>query len=165
MAAFMLHGLTPGPLLIQQQPNMLYSIFIAIIVSSILMLVLGKYISREFAKILNLPYPLLAILIMVLGIVGAYSLRNNFTDILILFSFSFIGYFFDRFNYSSSAFVLGLILGRIAENSLRKQLIVDNGSWLGFITRPLSLIILIISLIAFFNPLIKDIFAKKKKKI
>ena len=165
MAAFMLHGLTPGPLLIQQQPNMLYSIFIAIIVSSILMLVLGKYISREFAKILNLPYPLLAILIMVLGIVGAYSLRNNFTDILILFSFSFIGYFFDKFNYSSSAFVLGLILGRIAENSLRKQLIVDNGSWLGFITRPLSLIILIISLIAFFNPLIKDIFAKKKKKI
>ncbi len=165
MAAFMLHGLTPGPLLIQQQPNMLYSIFIAIIVSSILMLVLGKYISREFAKILNLPYPLLAILIMVLGIVGAYSLRNNFTDILILFSFSFIGYFFDKFNYSSSAFVLGLILGRIAENSLRKQLIIDNGSWLGFITRPLSLIILIISLIAFFNPLIKDIFAKKKKKI
>lgn len=165
MAAFMLHGLTPGPLLIQQQPNMLYSIFIAIIVSSILMLVLGKYISREFAKILNLPYPLLAILIMVLGIVGAYSLRNNFTDILILFSFSFIGYFFDKFNYSSSAFVLGLILGRIAENSLRKQLIIDNGSWLGFITRPLSLIILIISLIAFFNPLIKNIFAKKKKKI
>lgn len=164
MAAFMLHGLTPGPLLIQQQPNMLYSIFTAIIVSSLLMLVLGKYISREFTKILDLPYPLLATLIIVLGIVGAYSLRNNFTDVLVLFGFSFIGYFFDKFNYSTSAFVLGLILGGIAENSLRKQLIVDNGSWLGFVTRPLSLIILLISLAAFFSPLIKDILAKKEAR-
>ena len=164
MAAFMLHGLTPGPLLLQQQPNMLYSIFIAIIVSSLLMLILGKYISRQFTKILDLPYPLLATLIMILGVVGAYSLRNNFTDVLILFGFSFIGYFFDKFNYSTSAFVLGLILGKIAENSLRKQLIVDNGSWLGFITRPISLIILIVSLVAFFSPLIKNIIAEKKEK-
>lgn len=164
MAAFMLHGLTPGPLLIQQQPHMLYAIFIGIIVSSLLMVVLGKYISKEFAKILDLPYPLLAILIMVLGIVGAYSLRNNFTDVLILFGFSFVGYFFDKFNYSNSAFVLGLILGGIAENSLRKQLIVDNGSWMGFVTRPLSLIILLISLAAFFNPFIKDFLSKRKEK-
>lgn len=162
MAAFMLHGLTPGPLLLQQQPHMLYSIFIAIIVSSLLMLVLGKYISKEFTKILDLPYPLLAILIMVLGVVGAYSLRNNFIDVLILFVFSFIGYFFNKFNYSTSAFVLGLILGKIAENSMRKQLIVDNGSWLGFVTRPLSLIILLFSLTAFFSPLIKNITTKKK---
>lgn len=163
MAAFMLHGLTPGPLLLQQQPHMLYSIFVAIIISSLLMLILGKYIAREFTKILNLPYPLLATLIMVLGLVGAFSLRNNFTDILILFAFSFVGYLFDKFNYSTSAFVLGLILGEIAENSLRKQLIVDNGSYLGFITRPLSLIILIISLIAFFSPLIKSQTEKKKE--
>ena len=126
------------------------------------MLVLGKYISKEFTKILDLPYPLLAILIMVLGVVGAYSLRNNFIDVLILFVFSFIGYFFNKFNYSTSAFVLGLILGKIAENSMRKQLIVDNGSWLGFVTRPLSLIILLFSLTAFFSPLIKNITTKKK---
>ena len=162
MAAFMLHGLTPGPLLLKQQPSMLYSIFIAIIVSSLLMLVLGKYISREFTKILDLPYPLLAILIMVLGVVGAYSLRNNFTDVLILFGFSFVGFFFDKFNYSSSAFVLGLILGRIAETSLRKQLIIDDGSILGFVTRPLSLIILLVSLGTFFSPFIKDFLSKDK---
>ena len=162
MAAFMLHGLTPGPLLLKQQPSMLYSIFIAIIVSSLLMLVLGKYISREFTKILDLPYPLLATLIIVLGVVGAYSLRNNFTDVLILFGFSFVGYFFDKFNYSSSAFVLGLILGRIAETSLRKQLIIDDGSMLGFVTRPLSLVILLVSLATFFSPFIKEFLAKEK---
>ncbi|MDF2592499.1 MAG: hypothetical protein K0S75_1965 [Clostridia bacterium] len=165
MAAFMLHGLTPGPLLLSQQPEMLYSIFIGIIVSSLLMLVLGKYISIEFSKILKLPYPLLAVLIMVLGVVGAYSLRNSFTDVLILFAFSFVGYFFNKFKYSTSAFVLGLILGEIAENSMRKQLIVNDGSWMGFITRPISLVVIIISLMAFFGPMIKQHKENKSNKI
>jgi len=162
MAAFMLHGLTPGPLLLKQQPAMLYSIFIGIIVSSILLLFLGKYISKEFAKILRLPYPLLAVLIVVLGVVGAYSLRNNLTDVYILFAFSFVGYLFNKFKYSTSAFILGLILGKIAENAMRKQLIVNDGSWMGFITRPISLVILIVSFIAFFNPMIKQYKMNKK---
>lgn len=162
MAAFMLHGLTPGPLLLKQQPTMLYSIFIGIIIASLLLLFLGKFISKEFAKILKLPYPFLAVLIMVLGIVGAYSLRNNFTDVIILFVFSFIGYYFNKYKYSTSSFVLGLILGKIAENSLRKQLIVNNGSWMGFITRPISLVILIVSIMAFLNPYIKQFKEKKK---
>lgn len=160
MAAFMLHGLTPGPLLFKQQPTMLNSIFLGIIVSSLLLLVLGKYISKEFAKILNLPYPLLAVLIMVLGVVGAYSLRNNFVDVFVVFAFSFVGYLFNKFNYSTSAFVLGLILGKIAENAMRKQLIVSDGNWLSFLTRPISLIVIIVSLIAFFTPM----FNKQKMK-
>ncbi len=162
MAAFMLHGLTPGPLLLKQQPIMLYSIFIGIIVSSLLMLVLGKYISKEFTKILKLPYPLLATLIIVLGVVGAFSLRNNFTDVIILFGFSFVGYFFNKYKYSTSSFVLGLILGKIAENAMRKQLIVNDGSWMGFITRPISLVIIILSLVAFFSPLIRQVKGEKK---
>jgi putative tricarboxylic transport membrane protein len=162
MAAFMLHGLTPGPLLFKQQPTMLNSIFLGIIVSSLLLLILGKYISKEFAKILNLPYPLLAVLIMVLGVVGAYSLRNNFVDVFVVFAFSFVGYLFNKFNYSTSAFVLGLILGKIAENAMRKQLIVSDGNWLSFLTRPISLIVIVISLVAFFTPMFNQ---KKMKKI
>lgn len=155
MAAFMLHGLTPGPLLLKQQPTMLYSIFIGIIVSSLLLIVLGRFISKEFAKILKLPYPLLAVLIMVLGVVGAYSLRNNFSDVLILFGFSFVGYLFNKFNYSTSAFVLGLILGEIAENAMRKQLIVSDGNWFSFLTRPISLVVIVVSVVAFVNPLLE----------
>jgi len=162
MAAFMLHGLTPGPLLLKQQPKMLYSIFIGIIVSSLLLLILGKYISKQFAKILKLPYPLLATLIMVLGVVGAFSLRNSMVDVMILFAFGFVGLFFSKYKYSPSSFVLGLILGKIAENSLRKQLIVNDGSWMGFITRPISLIVIIVSLVAFFSPIVKDMLKQKK---
>jgi putative tricarboxylic transport membrane protein len=76
-----------------------------------------------------------------------------------MFVFSIIGYLFNHFKYSSSAFILGLILGGIAENSLRKQLIIGDGSWAGFVTRPISLVILIVSILAFLYPL----FTKKSK--
>ena len=104
---------------------------------------------------------MLAVLIMVLGVVGSYSLRNNMTDVIFVFFFSFVGYFFTRFNYSTSSFVLGLILGSILENAMRKQLIVSEGQWIGFFTRPISLIILLLALIAFISPHVKKFLARK----
>lgn len=154
MAAFMIHGLRPGPLLLRDQPILLYSVFIGILLASILLFVGGRFISKEFARVLKLPYPLLGTLIIALGVVGAYSLQNSFYDVLIMFAFSIVGYLFNHYKYSSSAFILGLILGGIAENSLRKQLIIGNGSWAGFVTRPISLVILVLSVLAFLYPLL-----------
>jgi putative tricarboxylic transport membrane protein len=158
MAAFMIHGLRPGPLLLKDQPILLYSIFLAIIMASILLFVGGRFITSQFAHILRLPYPLLGTLIIGLSVVGAYALQNSFYDVLIMFVFSIVGFLFNHFKYSSSAFILGLILGGIAENSLRKQLIIGDGSWAGFVTRPISLVILLLSLAGFLFPL----FTKKK---
>lgn len=155
MAAFMIQGLTPGPLLLREQPVLLNSIFLGLICASLLLFVVGRFITREFARILKLPYPLLGTLITVLGIVGAYSLKNSIYDVVIMFIFSFIGYFFDKFKYSNSALILGLILGEIAENALRKQLIIGGGSWIGFVTRPIALITIIVAVAAFLSPLIK----------
>jgi putative tricarboxylic transport membrane protein len=154
MAAFLIQGLRPGPLLLKDQPILLYSVFFSIIIASLLLFVLGRYITREFAHILKLPYPMLGTLIVALGIVGAYALQNSYYDVLVALIFSVVGYVFDRFHYSSAALILGLILGGIAENSLRQQLIIGDGSWLPFVTRPVSLIILIFTVIALLNPLI-----------
>jgi putative tricarboxylic transport membrane protein len=154
MAAFMILGLRPGPLLLKEQPLLLNSIFFSLILAALLLLVAGRFVTREFARILKLPYPLLGTLIIALGIVGAYSLKNSIYDVIIMFVFSFIGYFFEKFKYSSSAFILGLILGEIAENSLRKQIIIGNGSWMSFFSRPIAIVILLIAIITFFSPLI-----------
>lgn len=161
LAAFMILGLRPGPLLLRDQPILLNSIFYGLIISSLMLFVVGRFITKQFARILKLPYPMLGTLIMTLSTLGAYSLKNSFSDVIIMYVFSFVGYLFVKFKYSNSAFILGLILGEIAESSLRKQLIIGNGSWSGFITRPLALIILIISLITFLTPFISKL--KKKK--
>jgi putative tricarboxylic transport membrane protein len=154
MAAFMILGLRPGPLLIREQPLLLNSIFFGLILAALLLFVVGRFVTREFARILKLPYPLLGTLIIALGIVGAYSLKNSIYDVIIMFIFGFIGYFFEKFKYSSSAFILGLILGEIAENSLRKQIIIGNGSWMGFLSRPIAIIILVVAIVTFLSPLI-----------
>lgn len=154
MAAFMILGLRPGPLLIREQPLMLNAIFFGMLIAALLLFVGGRFVTREFARILKLPYPLLGTLITTLGVVGAYSLKNSFYDVAIMFLFGFVGYFFEKFKYSSSAFILGLILGEIVENSLRKQIIIGDGSWMGFVNRPLSLAILAIAIITFMSPMI-----------
>lgn len=162
MAAFMILGLRPGPLLIREQPILLNAIFFGMLIAALLLFVGGRFVTREFARILKLPYPLLGTLIATLGVVGAYSLKNSFYDVAIMFIFGFIGYYFEKFKYSSSAFILGLILGELVENSLRKQIIIGNGSWSGFVERPLALIILMIAAITFLSPLISKY---KKNKI
>lgn len=156
LAAFTMHGLVPGPLLLKTQPHMLYSILFGIVASSLLLFLLGKIVVGQFARIVTLPYPFLATIIMSLGVIGAYSLRNNIYDVYIMFGFSFLGYFFEKFDYSTSALILGMVLGPIAENGLRKQLIVNNGSWLGFATRPIALVILLVSLISFVTPYLRS---------
>ncbi|OHD80989.1 MAG: hypothetical protein A3J97_07375 [Spirochaetes bacterium RIFOXYC1_FULL_54_7] len=128
--------------------------------ASVLLFLGGRFITREFARVLKLPYPLLGTLILALGVVGAYSLQNSFYDVLMMLIFSVVGFLFNHFKYSSSAFILGLILGGMAENSLRKQLVIGNGSWAGFVTRPLSLAILVLALLGFLYPL----FMKKNRK-
>lgn len=157
LAVFMILGLRPGPLILKSQPVLLYSLFYSIILTSFLLFLVGRYITREFAHISKLPYPILGTIIITLCIIGAYSLNNSYYDVIIMFIFSFIGYFFDKYKYSSAAFILGLILGGMVEDSLRKQIIINNGSILGIFTRPLSAIILVIALLTFIKPVINNI--------
>jgi putative tricarboxylic transport membrane protein len=162
LAAFTMHGLIPGPLLLRNQPDMLYSVLFGILISSILLFVLGIFVAKQFSRIVTLPYPFLATIIIALGVVGSYSLKNSRSDVIIMFAFSFLGFFFDKYKYSTSAFILGIVLGPIAENGLRKQLIVSSGDWTTFLTRPISLVVLIVSVVSFLTPYLRAKRAAKK---
>lgn len=164
MAAFMIHNLTPGPLLIRNQPVLLNAIFLGIVLASLLLFVVGRFITKQFAQILKLPYPLLGTVIAALGTVGAYSLHNSFYDVLIMYAFSFVGLLFNKFHYSNPAMILGLILGSIVENNLRKQLILSGGTVTSFFTRPLALVIIVVAIIAFASPLLQGLKEKKTGK-
>lgn len=164
MAAFMIIGLIPGPLLLKNQPIMLNAVFLALIAAALLLFIAGRFVTSQFGHLLKLPYPLLGSLIVALGLVGAYSLKNSFYDVLIMFVFGVVGYFFDKFKYSNAAVILGLILGDLIENSLRKQIIIGDGSGIGFLTRPVSLIILVTAILTFMWPMISNYLNKKKAK-
>jgi len=162
LAAFTMHGLIPGPMLLKNQPDMLYSILVGVIVASLLLFIVGKFVSTQFSKITKLPYSYMATIIIVLGLVGAYSLKNNVYDVYIMFGFSFLGYFFEKFHYSTSSFILGIVLGPICENGLRKQLILAGGDWTTFFTRPISLVVILLSIFSFSTPFIRS-FLKARR--
>ena len=158
MAAFMIHNMTPGPLLIKNQPILLNAIFLGLVLASLLLFVVGRFITKEFAHILRLPYPLLGTVIATLGVVGAYSLHNSFNDVVIMFLFSFIGILFDRYGFSNPAMILGLILGGIIENNLRKQIIISGGEFSSFFAHPLAVGIIVLAVISFAWPLMRSFF-------
>ena len=152
-------------MLLRNQPDMLYSILIGMVLASLLLFVLGIFVAKQFSRLVTLPYPFLATIIVTLGVVGSYSLKNSMTDVFVMFAFSFVGYFFDKYHYSTSAMILGIILGKIAENGLRKQLIVSGGDFTTFLTRPLCLVIFIVSIISFITPYYRAHKEKKRQEM
>jgi len=155
LAAFTMHGLVPGPMLINNQPHMLYSILWAIIASSLLLYVMGLVISPQFAKITMLDYSIVGCVMLTLGIVGAYTLEGNLRDVGMMLTFSIIGFFLEHYGYSIPTLILGLVLGPICEKGFRKQIILARGDWSVFFTRPICLVIIVVSLISFALPIIR----------
>lgn len=164
LAAFTMHGLAPGPLLLVNQPDLLFSILWAIIFSSLLLYVIGKVISKQFEKIATLNYSFIGTMMLILGIVGSYTLKGSVRDVGIMLAFSVIGLFLEYYGYSIPTLILGLVLGPICEKGFRKQLIISRGDWTVFFTRPICLIIIVVSVVSFAMPFIRAYRARKAKE-
>ena len=161
LSAFTMHGLVAGPTLIRNQPDLLFSILWAIVFSSLLLYVIGKILAKQFAKVSTLDYSLVGSMMLVLGIVGSYTLKGNVREVAIMLVFSLIGLVMEHYGYSVATMILGLVLGPITEKGFRKQLIISRGDWTIFFRKPICLIILIVAVISFAMPFIRT--ARKKK--
>lgn len=163
LAAFTMHGLVAGPTLIRNQPDLLFSILWAIIFSSLLLYVIGKILAKQFAKVSQLDYSIVGSMMLILGIVGSYTLKGNVREVGIMLVFSLIGLIMEHYGYSVATMILGLVLGPITEKGFRKQLIISRGDWTVFFRKPICLIILIIAVISFCMPFIRSARQKRKK--
>ncbi len=145
LGGFMIHGIQPGPLLFSSNINLVYTIFLSMIVASVFMLVLEFYGMRVFVKLLNIPKHILLPIIVVLCVVGAFGLNSRIFDVWTILLFGFIGYIFHIFNISSTPFIMGFILGPIVETNFRRGLMLSENGFLGFLTSPISAVFLTIS--------------------
>lgn len=163
LSAFTMHGLVAGPTLITQQPDLLYSILWAIVFSSLLLYLIGKVIAKQFAKIADLDYCMVGAMMLLLGIVGAYTLKGSVRDVGIMLVFALIGLALEHFGYSIPTLILGLVLGPICEKGFRKQMIISHADWTVFLKRPLCLIIIIVSIVSFVMPFARAAMKKRKE--
>lgn len=155
IAAFMIHGLQPGPLLLSQRPDIIYGIFVAMLMANVFLLGLTIVGIRMFLQLNRLPYSVFSAAIMILCIIGAFGLSNNMDDLYVMFAFGLIGYYMRKYGFPIAPAVLALVLGDLAELSLRRSLLLSLGDPLILVSRPISAILLAAAVFSIVYPLFK----------
>lgn len=163
LGAFMIHGVTPGPLLMKQNPQIFWGVIVSMYVGNAMLLVLNLPLIGIWVKILKIPYKILFPLILLFCLIGVYSVSNSVFDIYIMLIFGILGYLMKKFEYEGAPLVLAFVLGPMMENNLRKSLIMSQGDFSIFFTRPLAAVSLIISIALLLFPLIPWLRKKREE--
>ncbi len=148
IGAFILHGIQPGPLLFEQHGPLAYSILATVLVAHIVVFLVAILGTRFLVRIVACDRKLLLASITILALLGAYALRNNIVDVWVAISFGVLGYILEHQQYPVAPLLLALILGPMAEENFRRSLILSDGSYLVFLTHPISAIILTLSVLS-----------------
>lgn len=162
LGALMIQGYSPGPTLFTDNVDFIYGIFTALILANIFMLVLGLGASRIFPKLLKIPEEILMPIIVVLCVLGAYSISNSPFDVLIMLVFGLLGYTMLKVGLPLAPMLLAMILAPIVETNFRRAMIISENDYSIFFTRPVSLVILVITLLVFIG-IIRSQFKKNKQ--
>ena len=144
LGALMLHGLTPGPLLLIENPKFLPETGAILLLAAAAMWVIGIFLAKQVIKVLRIPQPVLMPIVGLLCIIGSYSLGNNIFNLYLMVPIGIVAYFLGEMGYPIAPLVIGMILGPMADESLRRALMVSQGSFMPMFTRPVSLILVIL---------------------
>ncbi|MEI9476354.1 MAG: tripartite tricarboxylate transporter permease [Deltaproteobacteria bacterium] len=160
LGALMIYGLQPGPFLMQKAPDVFWGTIVSMYIGNVMLLVLNLPLIGLWVKILKVPYSLLFPLIILFCIIGSYSLGNNIADGIIMLVFGVLGYLMRKFDYEAAPFLMAMVLGPMMEHALRQSLILSQGSFSIFFSRPISACFLLVAISLQLLPLIT-----KRKKV
>ncbi len=164
LAAFLLHGVQPGPMLLED-PNstlLVYTILASMFASVIGMCVLGFFWIRVVIKVLTIPQGVLSAIVVMFCLVGAYAERNNMSDVWMIVIFGILGYLFEKFKFPISPMVLGAILGPIGETAFMRSMIAANNDWTVFFSGPISGTLMGASIVALSYPILRELLAARR---
>jgi len=164
LAAFQQFGLQPGPLLFSREPDLVWGLIASLYIGNAMLLVLNLPLVGIWVRLLSIPRPLLYGGILVFATLGTYSLSNSVVDLIALYIIGFIGFLMRRQGFPVAPAVIGMILGPMAESQFRRALAISQGDYSVFVTRPLSLTLLIISVLALVLPSLIGMLARRRAK-
>ena len=146
MAAMIIHGVQPGPMLMVSQPQFVYDVVTMTLFATLAILFFGLFMVRPLLKIIMVPRSIIMPIIFVLCTVGSFSIASRLFDVWIMLGVGVVCFVLRRQGYPAAPFVLGLVLGDIVDKSLRRGLVLSDGSLAPFFTRPISAVIFAIVL-------------------
>lgn len=163
LGALLVMGVEPGPLLIQNEPDLFWGVIISMYVGNIFLLIFNLPLIPYISKILKIPRSMLIALVIVFCLIGVYSLSFNTFDLYLLLIFGIFGYFMKVLNFPAPPFILAFILGGMMEQSLRKAMTISNGSLSIFMERPISLVLVIAAILVLGVPPLFKLVRKKSQ--
>ena len=159
LGGLLIHGLKPGADLFTANADIAYGFIFSLLLSNLLLVPAGLFVARHFVHVVRLPAAVLATAILILALVGTYSMRSALADVLIMLAVGALGFLLNVFAVPRAPLVLGLVLGSLAEGELARSLALVQGDWLAFagelLTRPLSLLLLLLCLFSLYQGLVQ----------
>ncbi|OXM87476.1 tripartite tricarboxylate transporter permease [Paenibacillus rigui] len=154
MGAFIMYNVQPGPLLFQDHPQLAWGVIASMFVGNLMLLILNMPLVKVFAKVIETPTKYLIPLIIVFSVFGVYAVQYSTFDLLLIMGCGIVGYVLAKNDFPLAPLVLGLILGPMMENNMRRALTISNGDFMIFLQKPVSLVFLIIGVLWITIPLI-----------
>jgi putative tricarboxylic transport membrane protein len=138
LAAMMVHGVSPGPMLINEQPQLFWGFIASMYVGNIVLLILNLPMVGLFVNVLRVPYPLLYPVILAFSVLGVYAVNSSVVDVWIMLVMGGVGYLLRKLQFETAPVVLGVVLAPMLEMALRQSLAMSDGSYAIFLSRPIA---------------------------
>ena len=147
MAALIIQGVQPGPMMMAQRPDVFWGVIASMYVGNVFLLLLNLPLIGLWVQLLRVPYAVLFPIILLLALVGTYSANKNFFDLWVMISFGGLGYVLRKFEYEMGPLLLSFVLAPLVEQSLRQSMVMSSGGAAIFLQRPMTVTLLIICLV------------------
>lgn len=163
LSALMMQGISPGVKLFEKGSFWVYAVMGSLLVINIFMFLQGSAFTRIFSNVTKIPQSLLIPCIVLMCVMGSFAINNNTFECFVMIAFGIVGFFLKNFDFPVAPMCIALVLGHMFEANLRRSLILSKGSWSIFVTRPVSLFILICSVLILVMPFITKAKNNRKK--
>ncbi|MGQ0662745.1 MAG: tripartite tricarboxylate transporter permease [Pseudomonadota bacterium] len=161
LSAFQSYGINPGPLLLQNQPQLVWGLIASLYIGNVMLLVLNLPLVGLWVKILAVPPPLLYGGILVFATIGTYGISQSPVDLALLYLIGGVGYLMRRYDFPTAPAIIGMILGPLAEQEFRRAMTISQGDMTVFLAKPLSATLLALALAALVGPALYRALARR----
>lgn len=164
MGALLVHGLTPGPQLFRDDAPITFAFILSMLLTSVMMLFVGALGAKAFVNVLRMPTKLLAPMIFVMAAIGVYAIHNSMFEVYLMLAFGLVGYAMEKFDIPTAPAVLAVILGPMAEENLRRALLISDNDFVALVHSPISMGLVTLIVLTACLPTIKKLWLAKNRR-
>lgn len=165
LGALMLYGLRPGPQLFEKNPDLVWGLIASMYIGNVLLLVLNLPLIGLWVRIIQIPYPILSPLILFFAFIGTYAVDNDIFDVYVMVLFGILGYLLRKLHFPEAPVILGLVLGPLLEDQMRRALTLSLGDVSVFFTRPVSAALLLVTAVYWLLPALKWLWTRRTRTL